>query len=562
MSFKDLRALLAGLDDKKLLRRVQRPIDKDTELMPLVRWQFRGQPESERKAWLFENVVDAQGRRYCPVAVGVLGGSAAIYATAFGAHPDEVQQRWAQAQLHPIPPVMVSSGPVKEVICRGPELAEEGHGLEEFPHPISIPGFDSAPFITSPYVVTKDPDNGVINVGTYRGMLKGPNRCALKFHRRRHIGVHYEKARALGRPLEVAIVIGAAPVVGMVSVTTIPYGKSEYDVAGGLQQEPLELVKCETVDLEVPAHAEIVLEGEIPPEYLEPEGPFGEFPGYMHGRQWMPVFHLKCITRRKDPIYQAFISQMSPSESSTLRKISYRGVMFKFLKYDCNIYTVTDVALPESAACGPLIVIQMKKSNPAQPWAALQAASGYDSGLGKIFVVVDDDIDPHDPESVIWALSYRMQPASDMKVITHRVAALDPSAAPAGTEDAEESEYPEPHGSSAVLIDATRKWAYMPVALPARPYMERARQIWEELGYPPLRPRVPWFGYNLGAWNKEDKEAAELAVRGQYRVTAAKHAAMARGKASTDGSRPAESVEAPGTSRRLKKPEVSQDPEE
>jgi 4-hydroxy-3-polyprenylbenzoate decarboxylase len=232
-----------------------------------------------------------------------------------------------------------------------------------------------------------------------------------------------------------------------------------------------------------------------------------------------------------------------------IRKIAYRGVLFKFLRHDCNINSVTDVALHEPAGSTKLMVIQMKKSNPAQPWQALQAASGYDSALGKIFVVVDEDIDPHDLESVVWALAYRMQPARDLRVITHRNAALDPSVSAPGGEDAEESEFPLPNGASGMLIDATRKWAYTPVSLPARKYMERAREIWEELGYPPLQPRVPWFGYSLGKWSKADEEAAELAVNGQYRVTAEKHAAMARGEPSPNGSQPIETSQTSGGSR-------------
>jgi 4-hydroxy-3-polyprenylbenzoate decarboxylase len=536
MGFRDLRAFLTELEAKGLLRRVQRPIDKDTELMPLVRWQFRGQPESQRKAWLFENVVDQRGRRYGPVAVGVVGGSQAIYAAAFEVPVEQVQERWMHAQLNPIPPVLLATGPVKEEIHRGPELAENGHGLEAFPHPISTPGFDAAPFMTSPYVVTKDPETGSVNVGTYRAMLKGPTKCGLNFTRRQHIGVHYyEKAQKLGKPLEAAIVIGAAPAVGMASASKLPYGKSEYDVAGGLLGEPLELVKCETVDLEVPAHAEIVLEGVIPLDHAELEGPFGEYPGYMHRPHWMPVFHLTCVTHRKDAIYQAFLSQMPPSESSMLRKIAYRAVMFKFLRHDCNIHSVTDVALHEASGSTKLMVIQMKNPNPAQPWQALRAASGFDSALGKMFVTVDDDIDPADLDSVVWALSYRMQPARDLQVITHRNAALDPSATPPGHEDEEANEFPPPHGGSGLLMDATRKWAYTPVSLPARQYMEHAREIWQELNLPPLEPRVPWFGYNLGAWSQEDAVAADLAARGEYRVTAEQRAAPSQGQPTVDG---------------------------
>ncbi|MBI3091532.1 MAG: UbiD family decarboxylase [Candidatus Tectomicrobia bacterium] len=521
MAYKDLRDFINDLDQKGLLYRVKRTINKDTELMPLVRWQFRGLPSDERKAFLFESLTDSRGRSFdAKVAVGILGASRPIYAAGMGCKVEEIQERWVQAQRFPIPPKMVDGGPVKEVILQGDALLEAG-GIDKFPIPISTPGYDTAPYLSSPYVVTKDPETSIVNVGTYRGMIKGRTRTGIMTHGAQHIGIHLEKARRLGQNLPAAIILGCVPYVGMCSVAKIPYGVNEYDVAGGLAGAPIELVKCETVDLEVPATSEIVVEGELSTEYLEDEAPFGEYSGYMGERAKNHVFNISCITHRRKPIYQAFISQFPPSESSMIRKISYDALMLKFLKYDCNIPTVQRVAFHEMSGSWMYIVIQLDKTNPSQPWQALNAAVALDPTIGKIIITVDPDIDPDDPESVNWALSFCMQPHLDVRITTGKSSMLDPSAAPSGTET-EDRRFPKPVGTSAMLIDATRKHAYPTVSLPAKEYMDHAKEIWEELGLPPLKTRYPYHGYALGYWPEEWDKEAQMAVQGLYLETGEK----------------------------------------
>jgi 4-hydroxy-3-polyprenylbenzoate decarboxylase len=487
-------------------------MDKDRHLMPLVIWQYHGLKPHERRAFLFEKVTDARGNNYQgSVAVGLLGASREIYALAMSCPEDKIQQTWLQALSHPIPHKRVKSGPVKEVIVTGKALERPGGGLESLPIPISNPGFDGAPFLTAPFCVTRDPETGKTNIGTYRMMLKGRAKTGISCPPAQHIGIHFRKAKEMGRPLEVAVVLGAPPAIGLVSVAKIPYGIEEYEVAGGIAGRPIELVPCETVDLEVPAHAEIVLEGEIPTDYKEPEGPFGEYTGYMGGEMLNSVFNLKCITQRRDPILQVF-NEGIPSESSLIRRLSYEVIIWKLLHHDCNIPSVLRVSFHEWSGSWKYCVIQMKKTTPAQPWQALMAASAFDPNLGKIVIAVDEDIDPDDPDAVNWALSFRMQPHRDTQVITHKYAALDPSAAPPGA-PTEEARFPSPSGCSSLLIDATRQWPYPPVALPKREYMERAKKIWEELGLPSLTPKEPWYGYSLGHWSKENDEEAEKAVR-------------------------------------------------
>lgn len=518
--YEDLRQYLEVLDAQGKLIRFKKEINKDTELMPLVRWQFRGLPEAERKAWLFDKVTDAKGKRYdIPVVVGTHASSTDIYALAMGCEPDQIQERWAQVISHPVEPVLVKEGPVHEEIHLSDDIEKEGHGFDKLPIPVSTPGFDPAPFMTSACWVTKDPETGIRNVGVYRVHIKGPARTGVAFSRVKHIGVHWQKAKALGKELPAALVLGALPSVGLVATTEIPYGMDEFAVAGGIAGEPVKLVKCQTVDLEVPATAEIVAEGIIHTKYVEPEAPFGEYTGYMGSRHLSAVFEAKCITHRRNPIYHAFISQFPPSESSKIRGIGIEGSLYKFLKHDCNIPGIRKLAFHEESGSWTWLVISLKKTNPSEPWQALNCATGYSPYLGKILIVVDEDIDPRDLDAVIWALSFRMQPHRDLKVSAGKAMALDHSAGPPEFEGEAHLAFRE---TSALLIDATRKWAYPPIALPKREFMERARQIWEESGLPKLTPAAPWYGYSLGLWGQENEEEAELALKGDHHITGEK----------------------------------------
>ncbi|MFC1958603.1 UbiD family decarboxylase domain-containing protein [Chloroflexota bacterium] len=247
-------------------------------------------------------------------------------------------------------------------------------GLDEFPIPISTPGFDSAPFFTSPYWVTKDPETNIRNVGTYRVHVKAPLRTGLfPASPAQDIARHWRKWKERSKPMPAAIIIGAAPNIGYVSVSKLPYNVDEFAVAGAIAGEPVELVKCKTVDLEVPTHAEIVFEGEVSTDEVEPEAPFGEFSGYMGQREVMPYFTIKCITHRREPIWQDFLSQFPPSESSMIRGVASENAIYKILREDLGIKEVTEVALHESTGSSGLMVIQLKRSDPPQAWNALEA---------------------------------------------------------------------------------------------------------------------------------------------------------------------------------------------
>jgi hypothetical protein len=208
--YRDFRDHLKALEERGKLVRIQREINKDTELMPLVRWQFRGLDERERKAFLFENVVDSKGRRYTmPVTVGTLAATTEIYAIGMMCTLDEIAERWTQAQLNPIEPVQVAAAPAQEIVRQGAEL-RNGHGLDMIPVPISTPGFDNAPYLTSANWITKDLDTGIYNIGNYRSQIKAADRTGGLFTSQ-HMGQHWRKCKANGKRLEACIAIGVIP---------------------------------------------------------------------------------------------------------------------------------------------------------------------------------------------------------------------------------------------------------------------------------------------------------------------------------------------------------------
>lgn len=515
--YKDLREHLRALEWAGRLIRIKREINKDTELMPLVRCQFRGLHEKERKAFLFENVIDSRGKRYeASVLVASHAANREIYAIGMKCEPNEISEKWVRARSNPIEPVIIDTGPVWEEVHIGDRLLEHG-GLDEFPIPISTPGFDNAPYFTAANWVSKDPETGIRNVGNYRGMVKSQTRVGIMNPPFKDLRVSWEKCRRMGRPLEAAIVVGTVPAVGYCAAVRFPYEVDEYAIAGGIAGEPIELVKCKTVDIEVPATSEIVIEGYLPTDSLEREGPFGEFTGYMAPEVIGPYFNVTCIAHRRDPIFNVFISQFPPSESSVMRHIGEEASLYKFLRVDCGL-PVIEVAIYEHCGAQPFVVVSMKKNHPSQAWQVLNAIVSA-SSVRKIVIVVDDDIDPRDVESVNWALAWRVQPDRDVRIIKGMIAELDPSLAPPSEE---RDPYPGGAGGSAMLINATTKWDYPPVSLPRKEFMERAIEIWRQEGLPELKMSRPWYGYSLGFWTKEFEEEAELAIRGEYYKTGEK----------------------------------------
>jgi UbiD family decarboxylase len=242
----DFQDHLADLEAAGLLVRIDRPINKDTELHPLVRWQFLGGlPENERRAFLFTHVTDAKGRRYdMPVVVGALAASPEIYSIGMGRPVEEIGDVWMQAIGHPVPPVRVSDPVCQQGVITGDELRKPGGGLARLPVPVSTPGFDSAPYLTATLCITKDPDTGIQNMGTYRAALKATDRLAVRMVARSGGAggyVHWLKHRDRGEPMPCAIVIGAAPVVVFTGPQKLGIDVDEMGVAGAAAGAPISM---------------------------------------------------------------------------------------------------------------------------------------------------------------------------------------------------------------------------------------------------------------------------------------------------------------------------------
>src|SRR5262249_55350113 len=273
---------------------------------PLVRWQFRGGiEERDRKAFLFTNVTDSKGRKYdIPVAVGVLAASREIYRIGMGCPLDKINETWVKAVANPIKPNVVTDAPCHEIVIEGAELDKPGKGLDALPVPISTPGWDVSPYTTLSQYITRDPETGVQNMGIYRGQVKARRRLGMNpsLELRPGIYAHWEKHRARGTKLPAAVILGAPPCVAFTSAQKLPETMDELHVAGGLAGAPINVVRAKTVDLLVPAEAEIVVEGLIDTEYLEPEAPFGESHGHVNLQEYNAFMEVTCITRRRDAI--------------------------------------------------------------------------------------------------------------------------------------------------------------------------------------------------------------------------------------------------------------------
>jgi UbiD family decarboxylase len=519
----DFQAHLAALEAQGLLVRVERAINKDTELHPLVRWQFQGGlAETQRRAFLFTNVVDAAGRRYdIPVAVGALAASPRIYAVGMGRPVEEIEAAWLNAIAHPIAPVAVSAPPCQQVVITGDGLRGPGKGLARLPVPISTPGFDAAPYLTATLCVTRDPETGIQNMGTYRGALKATDRLGVRMASR--IGgaggyLHWKKHNKRGTPMPCAIVIGCAPVAMFTGGMKLPIDLDEMAVAGGLAGAPLRIAKAVTVDLDVPADAEIVIEGLVDPELLEPEGPFGESHGHVALEDFNMSMRVTAITHKQAPVFASIISQVTPSESSVLKKVAMEPLFLTHLRDQLSIKGVRRVALHEPLSnLRKVIFVQYAQGTArTEVWRGLHGASSLLADCGKICIAVSEDIDPTNTDAVFWSLAYRSNPVEDVHIAPHRSAGHGPKSGPRNEE-------------SSILVDATLKHAAPPLALPAQQFMEGAHAIWQELGLPPLTPQPPWHGYSLGDWSASWDVYAQRAVAGQWEASGAETFTRRRG---------------------------------
>jgi UbiD family decarboxylase len=510
LRYPDLHAHVIELARRGLLIVVDEPINKDTEMHPLVRWQYRGGiPEHERKAFLFTNPTDSKGRRYDgAVLVAGLAATPDVYRVGFGKPLDKIGETWIKAIANPIEPQLVTNALCQEIVLEADALDPPGAALDGIPVPISTPGWDNAPYLSAGHYITKDPDTGIQNIGNYRGQLKAPRRLGMNpsVELRAGIYAHWLKYKKRGEPMPCAVVLGCPPAISYTSVQKLAENVDEMAVAGGLAGAPINVVRARTVGLLVPAEAEIIIEGFINTELLEPEAPFGESHGYVNLQEYNAFMDVTAITKRRNPIIPSFISQVTPSESSVIRKAAMEPVYLNHLRNGLGIRGVKRVAMhePLTSLYAVIAIVFERGVAETEVWRALYAASTVHRFAGKWIIAVDEDIDPENADALFWAMSYRCQPQHDMKVLDRK----DPGHGPRGPRD---------HGESAsVLINALLKGEFAPVALPKREFMENAKAIWERLGLPPLKPETPWHGYDLGVWPSHLERQAEMATRSEY----------------------------------------------
>jgi 4-hydroxy-3-polyprenylbenzoate decarboxylase len=511
-NYPDLHDHLDTLRAKDLLITVDEKIDKDAELHPLVRWAFvGGMKEEERKAFLFTNIVDGKGRKYdMPVVVGAIAANRAIYSIGMGAPVEDIDRKWSHAIANPVEPRIVNDAPCHEVVIEGKDLQGEGHGLDALPIPVSTPGFDAAPTLSATNVITRDPETGVQNMGTYRAALKAPDRLVVRMATR--VGgaggyQHYLKHQKRGdKTMPCAIVLGCPPYVAFMGPQKLPIDMDEFKVAGGLAGAPINIVRARTVDLMVPAEAEVVIEGLIDTEYLEPEAPFGESHGHLALEEYNMPMKVTAITHRRNAVIPSYISQVAPSESSVIKRVSYEPLFLTHLRDTLGIKGVKRVSLHEklTGLLRVTVISFAKGTSRTEIWRALQGAAFFKGDMGKITIGISEDIDPDNADAILWSMSYRMNPVEDVQTVAHRGMGHGPQRESDSAED------------STLLMDATAKGDMPPLALPTREYMERAKKIWEKLGLPSLRPEAPWFGYSLGDWLPEWDQNAQRAAAGRY----------------------------------------------
>jgi UbiD family decarboxylase len=490
---------------------IDKAINKDTELHPLVRWQFRGGlSEDERRAFLFTNVTGAKGERYdIPVLAGGLAASPEIYAAGLGVPVGEIGKVWVKAMAEPVQPVLVPDAPCQEIVETGDALKRSG--LAALPVPISTPGFDSAPYLTATLCVTKDPDNGIQNMGTYRAALKANDRLGVRMASRLSGAggyLHWQKYKKLKREMPCAIVIGCAPAVLFTGPQKLAIDIDEMAVAGGLMGKPVRTVRCKTVDLVVPADSEIVIEGLIDTDLLEPEGPFGESHGHVALEDFNMSMRVTAITRKRKPVFLSIISQVTPSESSVLKKVAYEPMFLEHLRNVLGIRGVRRVVMHEPLTnLRKVIFVQFVRGTPkTEVWRGMQGAASLQAQCGKLVIAVSEDIDPENADAIFWSLAYRSDFNSDVLVMPYRSSGHGPKSG-CGAEE------------GTLLIDATLKHDMPPLALPAEEYMLRAKELWQELGLPRIAPQPPWHGYDLGDWSAEWSAFAKSAIRGDWRTS-------------------------------------------
>jgi 4-hydroxy-3-polyprenylbenzoate decarboxylase len=449
VAYKDLRAYMDALEKRGLLKRITTEVKAELEITEISdRVVKSGGP-----ALLFENVSGFS----MPVLTNAFGslehmglaleveeldhiGDGLMNLIQPPELPTTIMDKLKAipklAQLNSFLPKTVRSGPCKDIINK------ENPSLAKLPVLKCWPG-DGGPFITLPLVFTRDTVTGRRNVGMYRMQVFDGCTAGMHWHIHKDGAEHLRRLPPEERRMPVAVALGADPSVIYAATAPLPPGVDEMLLAGFLRKEPVEMVRCETVDLEVPARAEIVLEGYVDPTEKRLEGPFGDHTGYYSLADYYPVFHLTCITHRKNPVYPATIVGRPPMEDAYLGKATER-IFLPLARV--MLPELVDMNMPPEGVFHNCVIVSINKRYPGQ--AKKVMCSLWGMGLmmmAKLIIVVDHNVDVQDVSGVMWRVFNNIDPRRDVMIVDGPLDALDHSS-------------PMSHYGSKMGIDATRKW--------------------------------------------------------------------------------------------------------
>jgi UbiD family decarboxylase len=442
----DLRTWLNEVDKLGQLMTVEN-VQWDLELSTLT--EIINERSKTRPAILFDRIKDyPQGYRVAANLVSSVGRLALTLGMKAGMTDMDFVQAWRQQvkKITPIPAKTVSTGPLFENVKEGKEI-----NVFKFPVP-RWHELDGGRYIgTDDLVITRDPEEDWVNVGTYRIMVHGPDRLGLHMSPGKHGRVHKDKYHARGKPLPIAVSFGHHPINFVFASTDVPNRVNEYDYAGGVLGSPLEVVKGPLTGLPIPADAEMAIEGEVAADDVLPEGPFGEWTGYYASNQpAVPVIQIKALYFRNDPILCGF-PLLKPSAGDNIHFSLMRSSLVWNALDEAGVPDVKGVWCHPS--CGRfLTVVSIKQRYPGHARQTGMIASQCRTGayLGRYVIVVDDDVDITDSEEVLWVLSSRSDPAQSIEILRRAWSGpLDPRIP-----------RDEVGHSSRAVIDATRPYEW------------------------------------------------------------------------------------------------------
>ncbi len=451
MHFKDIRQFIEFLDERGDLKRITAMVDSDLEITEITDRTIK----SGGPALLFENVAGSDAS----VAINLMGTHQRT-AWALGVEniddlASRVRKLLGLAQGPPsglmgkvralgdlvsvarTQPKIVRRAPCQDVV-----VTEEDVDLNILPALKCWPD-DAGRYITLPLVVSRDPESGRRNVGIYRMQIFDRNTTGMHWQTHKGGAHHYRVGESQRlQKLEVAVALGGDPTAIWSGSMPLPPDMDEFTIAGLIREEPVELVKCKTVDLEVPAHAEYVLEGYVTPGELRPEGPFGDHTGYYSPAEDYPVFHVTTITHRKNPIYPTTMVGRPPTEDFFMGKAAER-IMLPILQM--ALPEIVDMNMPAEGAFHNLLIVSMRKEYPGHAQKVMHALWGMGLlMLTKTIIVVDHDVNVQDPSEVAWRVTNNINPATDISFAEGPIDDLDHAT-------------PIPKFGSKMGIDATAK---------------------------------------------------------------------------------------------------------